>query len=136
MQSKSAFAPGVYLNPVKGTLDFLPCFPNWELSAIRNFVREKPANRSLPCEVHSGTQIVNGIPNDHGQSVQAISKFRDFVLKRLTAVWAMLDCHTATVFERVNGGLHVRDMLLGPLDLETGVPMGCRHAEQLSTVSQ
>ncbi len=125
------FASGIYLNPVKGTLDFLSCFPNWELGSVGKLVRETSADCGVPREVHSGSQIVESITGDQGQVIQGVCEVGDFMFQRLSAVWALLDCHSASIFERDNSGVHVRDMFLGPLHLESSIPIKCTHAESL-----
>ena len=124
---KERIASGIYLNPVKGSFDFLSGFPNRELGSVGKLVGETPANCGVPCEVHSGPQIVKGISDNQGQIIQTVSKVWDFMFQRLPAVRTVLDCGSATIFEHVDSGVHIRDMFLGPLNLEPGVSIKCAH---------
>jgi hypothetical protein len=74
---------------------------------------------------------VESISDNQGQIIQTVSEVWDFMFERLSAVWTVLDCGSATIFERINGGVHVRDMFLGPLNLESGVPVKCVHAKEV-----
>jgi ribosomal protein S20 len=128
---KKRFTPGIYLNPVKGSLDLLPSMPNGKLCRIGDFVGEASANCGEPCEVHSCPQVVESISDNQGQIIQTVSEVWDFMFERLSAVWTVLDCGSATIFERINGGVHVRDMFLSPLNLQSGVPVKCAHAKEV-----
>jgi hypothetical protein len=128
---KERFTPGIYLNPMKGSLDLLPSMPYGKLCRVGDFVREASANCGEPGEVQSSPQIVDGISDNQGQLIQSISEFWNFMLQRLSAVWAVLDCHSATIFERENGGIHVRDMFLGPLNFQAGVSKRCIHTQKV-----
>ena len=128
---KKRFTPGIYLNPVKGSLDLLPSMSNGKLRRVGDFVGEASANCGEPCEVHSSPQIVEGISDNQGQTIQTVSEVWDFMYERLSAVWTVLDCGSATIFERINSSVHVCDMFLGPLNLESGIPIKCAHNQRV-----
>jgi hypothetical protein len=133
---KERRTPGIYLNPVKGSLDFLPSTPNGKSRRIRDFVWETSANCGEPSEIHSSPQIVEGISDNQRQIIQTVSEVWDFMFQRLSAVWTVLDCGSATIFERINGGLHVRDMFLGPLNFQAGVSKRCIHTQEVYAVPE
>lgn len=128
---KERIASGIYLNPVKGSFDFLSGFPNRELGSVGKLVGETPADCGVPCEVHSSPQIVEGISDNQRQTIQTVSEVWDFMYERLSAVWTVLDCGSATIFKRINGGVHVCDMFPGPLNLESGIPIKCAHNQRV-----
>jgi hypothetical protein len=66
---KEPDALGVYLNPVKGSLDFLPPVPNWEFGIVRDFVGQESANCADPSEIQSTPEIVNRISSNQGQII-------------------------------------------------------------------
>lgn len=123
---KECFTPGVYLNTVKGSFETLLCLPNWKLSTGRHLVGQASLHRAVPCEVESSMQIVEGIPNDQRQVIQSIPEIRKLMFERLSSIWALLDRSNAGIFERVNSGIHVRDMLIGPFHLESSISVD-RH---------
>ena len=82
---------GVYLNPMKATLDVLPSIANWELGGIGNLVRQKPR---MCCTKRSQERYAGyGLrPGNQGQLIQGSSEFWDFVHHELSTVRVILDC--------------------------------------------
>lgn len=127
---KERYASGIYINPMKGTLDILPSLPNWEFGFIGDFVGEKSTDCAVPREVQSASHIVQGIPSNQGQIIQRFSGIGDFVYQRLSALSVVLDCGSASIFERNNGSCKVRDMYFGPFNLKASVLVGCAHKRE------
>lgn len=124
------WTPGVYVNTVKGGFDFLQRLSDWKLRLSGELVGKVPLNGPVPCEIHSGPGVVDRIPDHQREFVQSLPEVRNFMFQALTSVWTVLDCSNAGVFERLNSGVHVRNMFLGPLSLEPSVPIRCAHGRE------
>jgi hypothetical protein len=59
---------------------------------------------------------VDCVASDERQIVQSIGGIRNFVFERLSPLRLVLDCGSASIFERDDGGCKVRDMFLGPFN--------------------
>lgn len=49
------------------------------------------------------------------------------MLQQVSSLFVLLHRHSASIFERDNGGCKVRDMLFGPFNLEPGISVSCTH---------
>jgi hypothetical protein len=112
---------------MKATLDVLPSIANWELGGIGNLVRQKPENCAVPSEVKSATQVMDCVPGNQGQLIQGSSEFWDFVHHELSTVRVILDCGSATILQSDVSRCKLRDVFLGPINLEAGVSVKCTH---------
>ena len=121
-------ASSVYIDAVKGSVDLLPHLANWKSGFFGDFLGEQSANCAVPCEVESTSEIVERIPCDQRQVVQNVRGIWNFVYQRLSALSIVLDCGSASMFERNDGGCKVRAMFIGPLNLQVGVSKECTHS--------
>ena len=124
-------ASGIYLNPMKGTMDILPSIADGELGGMGNLVRQQSENCAMPSEVKRAAQVMNSVPSNQGQFVQGISEVRDFVYKGLSTVRVILDCGSTTILQRSVRRFELLDVFFGPLDLESGISVECAHNREV-----
>lgn len=129
---EQAFASGIYFNPMESVEDAFYSFPHREPGVARNFIGKVPANRAVPCEIQSASQVVNDISGDERQIEQGLFEIWELVYQRLcSSVWVMLDCGSVSVFLRDNSDLQFRDVLIGPINLQAGISKKCAHTREV-----
>lgn len=114
--------PGVYFDAVKGIFYAFPSFANGEAVVVGDCPRSMQFESAGPRVIEDDSQIVNCIPGYQGQLQKAFGQFGMFMLNRFCASVAILvDCGDCVFFQRRNSGFQVRDMLIGPVNLQTGI---------------
>jgi hypothetical protein len=133
-KTKEIFASGIYFNPMKGNFEVLPRITHGEVGPTRQFVGEKSTDCAVPCEIQRGVQVVDNVADHQGQVQKVIFKIWDFVCEELSRSFTIsLGCRDVTIFQRRNGCLQLRNVLVGPLDLEAGIPKNCAHSKEVIT---
>jgi hypothetical protein len=120
---------GMYFNTLKATFDTLLSFPNWEPSMFGlGKVNAASLTDGAPSKIESRMEIVNGISRDEGKLQEFFVKVWDFVLQLLNAsIRVQLECGSILLFQKDICVLHVRDMFIGPIKLQSGMSKQCSH---------
>jgi hypothetical protein len=129
--SVERWAPGIHLNPMKGSVDFLLRIPNGETCFGGDFFWEKSSNRIVPSEIQGAPQVMDGIRSNQGQVIQGVSEVWNFVNQGLSAVRVLLDCGCATIFQSNMSRCKLSNVFIGPSDFETGIPVRCAHKREV-----
>src|SRR5208283_3140802 len=126
-------AQGVYFNPMKGSFDLFSSFAHGKFCKTGADSRNVLFDGAYPCKVESGMQIVNGVPQNQGQLQASVFEVWDFVYQVLKASLSIqLDCSSLCVFQSENSVLQLRDVFVGPINLQPGISEKCSHTKEVS----
>lgn len=121
----------IYLQLPQLTLKQLRSGINGKLCSLPVSSGNQPLDRFQPDIIEGALEIVDGIPNEYRKPVEGISILRASkvaldVFESTVRIYMGRD--SQSVFQKVDAALKVRDVMLGPVDLET-CTLAYRHAE-------
>jgi hypothetical protein len=108
-----------YPPTIEGTSDVYLSLSNREFRVGLRSPGEEPLDCANPSVVERAPQIVDGISRDDSQTTQEVLFFWKVIFDRNPPMlWVDFNRGNITVWNREASGIEVRDVLLGPIDLE------------------
>jgi len=114
-------ADSMYFSLSKGTFHFIYGFSDWKLGPVINKRGSEFLNSLEPCVVQSAIEIVNGISEHEGNVVEsrAVGKIMSEYFS--TSFRVNIDSSRVGCMQKNNPAFDVRDVLIGPFDLQVGI---------------
>ena len=127
-------ASGIYFSAFKNTFKTLPAVVERKLGMTVRRNRSVRDNDCNPSIIQSGPQVVESVTNNQGQSGSELLKVADRIFSLLcSSILISLDCDGVSVWHRANDGIEISDVLIGPLNFQTGF-MESSHTSHFTTL--
>jgi hypothetical protein len=117
---------------MEGCFNFFPSIADREFVEVRDSSRSVSLKSTSPRIIEGRAEIVKGISNNQGQVQESIFMFWEVMYKALVSCLTItLNCSRFSFYERQDGGIHISDMLIGPLNLESGISKNWAHSKEV-----